>query len=422
MSNHIPKKSDVVILGGGIAGCSAAYFLSQQGLQVTVCEKGEIAGEQSSRNWGFIRKQGRHPAEIPLMVLSLEEWNKLPEPTKKEIGFHIGGTIYLSETEARYKANLAWLEHAKNFELDSKFLTLDELNSKIPAIAKQSRGALYTPSDARAEPDLATRAIAQSAQNHGATILTQCAVRGIELQGGKVSEVITESGSIQTSSVICAGGAWSGYFCRHLDIVFPHLKVISSVMSTAAAPNITNASIWSSGLGMRRRLDGGYSVAFGGSSSCEITPDFFRFVRHYIPAYRHSKEVVKLKWGNRFFNEMRWPQKWEFDQVTPFEQERTLNPAPDLKLLGKAYTTLGEVFPDLKGIEIKKRWAGMIDVTPDELPVLSAVDSVPGLTISTGYSGHGFGIGLGAGKIAGQIATGVTPQIDVSALSVNRFL
>ena len=92
----------MVVIGAGIVGSSTAYYLAKQGVRVALCEKEDIACEQSSRNWGFIRKQGRHPAEIPLMMLSLEQWHQLVNGLNQDIGFHVGGTLYLSETEDRY--------------------------------------------------------------------------------------------------------------------------------------------------------------------------------------------------------------------------------------------------------------------------------------------------------------------------------
>jgi glycine/D-amino acid oxidase-like deaminating enzyme len=247
-------------------------------------------------------------------------------------------------------------------------------------------------------------------------------VRGVDIEAGKVAGVVTERGRIKASTVVCAGGAWSGYFCRHLDVRFPQLKVISSVMATAATDFDMQPSLWSSGLGMRKRIDGGYNVAYGGSSDCEITPDFLRYLPAFLPAYFKSKEVVNLRPGNRFFRELAWPSKWDFDQVTPFEKERTLDPPPNEKLLGKAYSLLRETFPELGEIAITKKWAGMIDVTPDELPVISSVEKVPGLFISSGFSGHGFGIGPGAGSVTAQIVTGDKPTVEISALSLDRLL
>ncbi len=416
-----PDSTDVVVIGGGIIGCSTAYYLASKGIHVTLCEKGRIGGEQSSRNWGFIRKQGRHPAEIPLMIQSARLWQELVSEMDQDIGFHIGGTLYLSETEKRYQANQAWLDKVSEFNLDSRFLSVSELGSLIPEIQNQKRGALFTPSDARAEPDLATTAIANLARGKGALIKQNCAVRGLDTEAGSVCGVITENGRIKASSVVCAGGVWSSYFCRHLDILFPQLKVISSVMATQPASLNMQQSLWSTGLGMRKRLDGGFNVAYGGGSICEITPDFFKFFSRFLPTYRQSKEAVSLRLNSRFLKEWKWPHHWNMDEETPFEKERTLDPSPNERLLNKAYTKLGKAFPEMRDIGIAKKWAGMIDVTPDELPVIDAMDAVPGLVLSSGYSGHGFGIGPGAGKVTAELVTGKTPSTDISPFSLNRL-
>lgn len=421
-SNKIPEAVDVVVIGGGIVGCSTAYYLAQNGVRVALCEKGELAGEQSGRNWGFIRQQGRDPAELPLMIHSLALWHAFVAELNEDIGFKVGGTLYLSETEQRYQSNLAWLEHAKAFGIDSHFINLADLQALIPDIQGQTRGALCTPSDARAEPTLATRAIAKRAAQHGALVFNQCAVRGIDIAAGRVAGVVTEHGRIRAPAVVCAGGAWTSYFCRHLDLLLPQLKVTGSVMATAPAALITQLSIWRSGLGLRRRMDGGYNIAHGGNTTCDLSPDCLRFFRDFVHTYKDSKEQVSLKISKRFLTELRWHSKWSFEHITPFEKERILNPKPDLKLLNKAYRILGETFPQLKGIEIAQRWAGVIDVTPDQLPVISTVERIPGLTLSTGYSGHGFGIGLAAGNVTAKLAIGETPAVNLDVFSLDRLI
>ncbi len=417
---NLPESADVVIIGGGIVGCCTAYYLSRQGISVVLCEKGQVGCEQSSRNWGFIRKQGRHPAEIPLMIRSLELWHELVSETGEEIGFHVGGTLYLSETEKRHQANERWMEHARNFNLDSRLLTVAELEKLAPGIRNQKRGGLYTPSDARAEPGPATRAISRLATRHGACVLEHCAVRGIDIEAGRVSGVITEQGRIGTSSAVCAGGAWSRYFCRHLDVTLPQLQVIGSVMATRPTASCMQVSLWSKGMGMRKRLDGGYNLACGGTADCEITPDFLRFAHRFLPTYLKSKETVNLKLNRRFLKEAAWPSRWALDRETPFEKERVLDPRPNMKLLNLAYRTMTRTFPELAGIGIARKWAGMIDVTPDELPIIDAIDTIPGLVISTGYSGHGFGLGPGAGKATADLVAGHRCE-HIDQLSFSRF-
>src|SRR5262245_61480422 len=100
----IPSRTDVVVIGGGIEGCATALELSERGLDVTICEKGEIACEQSSRNWGWCRQMGRDSREIPLIIESLKLWRGLNSRLGTDTGFRQVGIIYLLETDAEVEA------------------------------------------------------------------------------------------------------------------------------------------------------------------------------------------------------------------------------------------------------------------------------------------------------------------------------
>ncbi|MCY4150523.1 MAG: FAD-binding oxidoreductase [Gammaproteobacteria bacterium] len=419
---HLPKAADAVVVGGGIIGCSTAYYLARAGLDVAVCEKGWVGCEQSTRNWGLIRKQGRHPAEIPLIIRSLKLWHELSARADRDIGFRVNGTLYLSETEKRHEANRKWLEHARAFDLDTKMLGTEQLRTVAPGIRNQTKDALFTPSDASADPHLAMQALADLVIKEGGQILEQCAVRGVDVEAGRVAGVITEHGHIRAPSVVCAGGAWSGYFCRHLGIRLPQLKVISSVMQSLPTDYVLGPALWSQGMGLRRRPDGSYIVAPAGKADCPITPDFLRYARSYLPIYRNSKEAVKLQMTRRFLTELSWPATPSTEHRSPFECERVLDPKPNHALLEETLGKLGSTFPELANIRVSRTWAGMIDVMPDELPVIDEYRSLPGLVISTGYSGHGFGIGPGAGQATADLVLGKTDSSSlISGLKISRL-
>src|SRR5258707_11566985 len=113
----LPARADVVIVGGGIIGASTALFLVQKGVSTVLCEKGHIAGEQSSRNWGWCRKMGRDPREIPLIIESLRLWQGMNMLVEAETGFRQSGIAYLCATQADMARHLPWLEHAKLYSL-----------------------------------------------------------------------------------------------------------------------------------------------------------------------------------------------------------------------------------------------------------------------------------------------------------------
>src|SRR6476619_8157347 len=187
----LPAHADVVIVGGGIIGTSTALFLAQKGISTVLCEKGHIAGEQSSRNWGWCRKMARDPREIPLVIESLRLWQGMNETVEAETGFRTCGIMYLAETPQDRERLEGWLDHAREYQLDTRVIDGAEVARLLPGSAKPWAGALYTASDGKAEPQKAAPAIAAGARRRGATIMTGCAVRGIETAAGRVAAVGT---------------------------------------------------------------------------------------------------------------------------------------------------------------------------------------------------------------------------------------
>src|SRR5215468_3209429 len=188
----VPTRVDVVIVGGGIIGTSTALFLARKGVSVALCEKGHIAHEQSSRNWGWCRKMARDPRELPLAIESLRMWQGMNEIVAAETGFRSAGIMYLAEIPADVARLESWLDHARQHQLDSRIIGGPEVGRRLPGLAKEYAGALYTASDGKGEPQMAVPAIAQAARRHGAIILTGCAVRGIATKAGQIVGVVTE--------------------------------------------------------------------------------------------------------------------------------------------------------------------------------------------------------------------------------------
>ncbi len=416
-----PASAEVVVIGGGIAGASTALFLAEQGVPTVLCEKGAIAAEQSSRNWGWVRKMGRDPRELPLMIESQRLWQEMDGRVGAATGYRQSGILYLCASEAELARRAAWLEHARPYQLDSRLISGAELDRVAPGAAQPFAGALYTASDGRAEPEQATPAIAAGARSRGATLLTGCAVRGIETAAGRVSAVVTERGRIACSAAVLAGGAWSGLFCRRLGIRLPQLKVLGSVMRLDPVGGAPETAAAATGFAFRKRLDGGYTVANVNANIVDIVPDSFRYMIDFLPAMRAQWRDLRLRVGRRFVDEARLGRPWALDQVSPFERVRVLDPAPSRRILKSALANLGAAYPAFRGSVPTRRWAGLIDATPDAVPVISAVDSLPGFFVAAGFSGHGFGIGPGAGRLMADLVTGAAPVVDPTAFRHSRF-
>ena len=417
-----PPSTGVVVIGGGIVGVCTAFFLAQAGVPVVLCEKGEIAAEQSSRNWGWVRKMGRDPAEIPLSVEALRLWNGMNALTGVETGFRRSGIVYACRTEQDLAKRMRWFEEVgRPFQIDSRPLNREQMTRIVPGIAGDWAGGLYTPSDGRAEPAHAAPAIAEAARRLGAVLLTRTAVRGIETAGGAVSGVVTEHGPIGCAQVVLAGGVWSRLFCGNLGLRLPQLKVVSAAMRIEPVAGGPETSAGGPGFGLRRRLDGGYTIGNWSRNTTEIVPDTIRFARDFWPMWRAHRKDTRLHLGRAFARDARLPRTWKPGETTPFEAVRILDPTPPPPILDRARKAAIAAFPVMHAMRIADSWGGAIDVTPDGLPVISAVDTLPGFFIATGFSGHGFGIAPGAGRLMAQLVMGQTPVVDPAPFRYSRF-
>jgi len=418
---ELPARADVVVIGGGIVGVSAALHLAKKGVSVALCEKGRIAGEQSSRNWGWCRTMGRDPAEIPLAIESLRLWAGMNQEVGAETGFRNAGILYLCDSQGDMDGHAAWLDHARPYQVNTRLIDSAEVDRLLPGSARRWRGALFTPTDGRAEPQLAVPAMAEAARRLGASVITSCAVRGVETTAGAVSAAITERGRIACSSIVLAGGAWSRLFCGNIGVDFPQLKILGSVMRTAPLDGAPDYAVGASDFAFRKRLDGGYTVAQRGATVAPIVPDSFRLFFDFLPSLAKQWGDLRLRVGRRFIEEWQIPRKWPLDGPSPFEAVRVLDPEPVDSILVEAQSNLTRNFPVFKNMEIAGRWAGLIDVTPDAVPVISPVRSLPGFFLASGFSGHGFGIGPASGRLIADLVAGDRPIVDPAPFRLERL-
>jgi len=413
--------TDAIIVGGGIVGCFAAYRLASEGVGVLLLDRAEVGGGQSGQNWGFVRRQGRDPIELPLAEASLRVWRGLEEETGSSIQWVPGGNIRVAATQQQLADYQSWLVEARGSEFGARIIDGQELDALLPQMKVRWPGALYTPDDGHVEPRQATEAVAAAATRAGAKIETGTTVIGFLRTGEHIVGVRTTRGDISSGTVVCAAGIWSSRLLRTIGLKLPIRWVRATVASTTPVPPLTDLGVWTPDVSFRQRRDGSLLLGGGGGYDHDITLESIRFLSLFLPNYAKNRRLFRFRFGAAFFEELalRFPiprRRW------PYDWRRAAEPPANSSRVAVSQRGLVRLFPELAGrFDISKSWAGYIDATPDALPVIAPVRSYPGLIAATGFSGHGFALGPGAGQVVSDMVLNRPPSIDVSALGFERF-
>ncbi|QPM90876.1 NAD(P)/FAD-dependent oxidoreductase [Pseudooceanicola algae] len=412
----LPEETEVVIIGGGIVGTSAALWLAEQGIPVCLFEKAQIACEQSGRNWGWVRKMGRAAAEIDLSVMAETLWQGLEARTGEATGYRQNGALYPCDSHKQLAAHARWKREVGD-PAGTGSVILDRAGVKrlLPGCERPFVGGIYTPTDGCAEPFMAAPAIALGARKQGARIYTDCAVREVETTGGAITAVQTAKGRLRCRAVILAAGAWSSPFLRGLGLRLPQLRLRGSVARTAPVDG-PDLCVSARDVSFRKRLDGGYTIARRSLNRTEVSPDHLRYFLDFLPTLRKNHDLISIS-GNPvdFFRAL------AEERSTRRAEARVLGGPAMPRMLDYARARLDAAMPALRGVQITDSWSGYIEGTPDALPVIGPVASHPGLILATGFSGGGFGPGPAIGQIVAELAAGRAPSLAIGAFSFHRF-
>ena len=423
MMGAADSASEVVIVGGGIAGLSIAYFLALRNIRVTLLEKGRLAGEQSSRNWGFIRQQGRNPLELSMSKLSNEIWRGISQKLDVDVDWCQGGNLAVGYSEADLDRYVEGAQAAQQVGIDTKVLTAEQVAQLLPAIQGPIRGGLYTASDGSADPLKGTLAFAKGARQAGAILREYCSVNAITTQGGRVTGVDTPEGHVRADVVVCAAGAHSGFLSRTAGLNLPQRNMRATVAATTPLPRFTDLGVWAAGLGIRQAHDGSVILgrASAGTAEHDLTLESVRHIGLFLPIFMRDRDLFRLRIGRPLLQDVLRHLPGTSAAKMPFAHTIDHEPVPNVDTIQSSLALFRQYFPRLAEVKIARSWAGMIDATPDIIPVLGEVKSLGGMFFATGFSGHGFGLGPGAGyTLAELIATGQT-AIDLHGFRYERF-
>ncbi|MBS1038767.1 NAD(P)/FAD-dependent oxidoreductase [Gluconobacter cerinus] len=420
-SFSVPAEADVVVVGAGIVGVSAAYWLARAGIKVVLLEKGTVGAEQSSRNWGWCRQQNRDARELPLSTRSLSLWEDMTADISENLGFRRCGLLYLTNSQAELDGWARWGEFARGEGVDTRMLNASEAAQRGNATHRKWLGGVWSPTDGIADPSLAAPMIAKGVLKHGGHVVQNCAARGVELSGGAICGVVTERGTIRTSQVVMAGGVWARSFLNQVGVNLPQASVRSSILSVKPGALGLPDALHTHDASVTSRGDGGYTLAISGNGRVDPTPGILKSATEFLPMFarrwRHLAPGDFQGWRYGFDT----IAKWKLDRPTPMEKTRILDSKPDAGTIRKTLKNAHALLPALKNVSVQAEWAGYIDSTPDGVPVIDPESGVPGLFIAAGFSGHGFGIGPGAGHLIADLLLGREPITEVEQYKLARF-
>jgi sarcosine oxidase, subunit beta len=412
--------ADVVVVGAGICGVTAAEALARRGANVVLVEKEPGPGlEQSGRAQGAIRVQGREAAELPLALESLEIWRSVAEHGD-EFELRFGGNLYLctNEDEVRQATELRDVAHANGFT-DVRLLTPDEAREIVPAATGEFAAAMWSPGDAQCLPRAATEFFAKRAAAAGATFSYSTLATRIVDSGGAVKGLETSRGAIAAAAVIVTGGIWTAHLAATVSVQVPVMPVALSQCETEPLEPLLGPTLRCFDFGARQRPNGPISMSGGMNTIVDhyLSLASLRHVRTWTGGYLANRKAIRLHvdWL-RLARELRLRSAGAAEHMAlPVERDA------NRKLMDASLEAAGRMIPRLRDVRIIRYWAGVVDMSPDGLPILDGSTGLDGLVVVTGLSGHGLALGPAIGRIAADLATEGRTDRPIDAFSLRRF-
>ncbi len=369
--------ADVVIIGAGISGAATAYELAVAGLDVVLLDRWGPAAMASGWTLAGVRQSGRHPAELPLARKAVAMWADLAERLDGTTHYRRHGNLRLARTEAEVPVIQALVEEQLAAGLDIEFLSDNsQIRAIAPAISDHVMAASICSSDGHADPQATVESFVRAAERAGATLRFGERALAIETDDGRVTGVRTDREVIPAGRVVLAAGVFGNELLEPLGLRVPlEVPMVTLVRSIPCETKLEQViGVANADCGGRQEADGRWRVTSG-----------------LVP------------WHGGM-------------QATP-------RPAvhPSAASILQTIGLFSAVVPAFSEARVEDVWAGLIDLTPDALPVIEAPVEIAGLTIAMGFSGHGFCLGPLTGRILACLVQGQEPDVDLSPFRLGRF-
>lgn len=366
------RTTDVAIIGGGLIGAWAAFFLARRGQRVTLIEKGTVGTQSSGVNFGNLRLQGRFPGQYPLSLRSQALWEDFDALIGEDCEFEQTGHLYLAYDEEEHAKLEGYAKVSESYGLTIERVGPADLRRRWPWLGERAVAATFSARDATANPRLATPAVARAAARHGATILENTRVTAANREGDGFALRLADGNRLSCGALVNCAGAWALEIAERFGETAPVFPAGPPQFVTEPFPYRIEPSV--------QAIDG--SVIF-----------------RQIPR------------GNIIL--AGYPR-------TAADPQANHAPVPPAKTLA-AMRALARVAPMLAQCHVIRVWSGIEAYLPDMVPVIGPSGTTPGLFHAFGFCGHGFQIGPGVGLcLSEMIVEGVT-QTPLEPFSIERF-
>jgi sarcosine oxidase, subunit beta len=367
------RDPDILIVGGGLHGLSAALFLARAGRRVRVLEARQIAAHASGFSAGGVRTLGRHIAEVPLALEAVARWHRIVDLVGDGCGFQAGGQVRVAETPAELallSERVAWM--GTEGWTHEELVDAATVRRLLPAVAPHVVGGIVARRDGFAAPLRTTLAFGAAAQTAGAEIVEGAPVTAVDRRAGRW-HLRTRAGDVHAAPLLLnASGAWGGRLARAAGDPIPLGFNAFQMMLTDALPPFLTPVVGATGRPLSFKQSESGHVMIGGGHKGHADLD-------------------------------------------------TGTVRPDVPRLAYSARTALDLFPILRGARIVHAWAGIEGVTPDELPVIGRSAVADGLVHAFGFSGHGFALAPLVGEIIAGLLLDSAAHHPIAAFAPARF-
>jgi sarcosine oxidase subunit beta len=368
----LPARAEVVLVGGGVIGLSAAYHLARAGADVVLLERDALGSGSTCKAAGGVRAQFSDPVNIELGQRSLRAYERFADELGQEIDLHRSGYLFLLDDPGHVRAFEANVALQNSLGVPSRLLSPGEAKVLSPMVELDGiLAAAWSPEDGHCTPESVVLGYAGGARRAGARIVQHCAVTGIEVESGEIRAVLTDAGRIATDTVVCAAGVWSAAVGEMVGVDLPVVPLRRQILTTEAMPGLDPAT--------------------------PFTIDFATSLYFHL-------EGPGLLLG-----------------MSDPDEQPGFSLARSDAWLPRLVEAIARRVPALADVGIASGWAGLYEMTPDHNALVGEADGVSRFLYATGFSGHGFLMGPAIGEVIRDLVLGRAPVVDVTELSADRF-